>query len=104
MEATAFDIKEINFADNNNTFDLLNPVGNPQELFSYYFKTETEKITTVKSRKVEITTDYLLETLNDIDITELMNNIWYIIDDSETELSFHQVKWAPFLQTCPISF
>ena len=88
-EATAFDIKELNFSDNNLlTLDLLNPVGNAQQLFlPIVFKTEAEKVTTVKSRKVEITTDYLLETLNDIDITELMNNICYIIDDDGNRIA-----------------
>ena len=104
-EATAFDIKEITFSDNNLlTLDLLSPVGNPQELFlPIVFKTEAKKVTTVKSRKVEITTDYLLETLNDIDITELMNNVCYIIDESGNRivLSPSEMNRVPFFSLFP---
>tara|TARA_B110000908_G_C10268367_1_gene467215 strand:+ start:912 stop:20987 length:20076 start_codon:yes stop_codon:yes gene_type:complete len=82
-ECTAFEIKEIEFSDNTLlTLDTINPVGNPQSLFlPIMIKTKEENIETVSPRKVELKTDYLLETLNKMDVVSLMNNIWYRIDE-----------------------
>ena len=104
-ECTAFEIKEVEFSDNTLlTLDTLSPVGNPQELFlPIMMKTKAEKIETVKSRKVEIKTDYLLETLNDIDVMELMNNIWYRIDErgNRIVLSPTEVARVPIFRNYP---
>ena len=82
-ECTAFEIKEVEFCDNTLlTLDTLNPVGNAQTLFlPIMIKTKAEKVETVKSRKIELKTDYLLETFNKMDVMSLMNNIWYRIDE-----------------------
>ena len=104
-ECTAFEIKEVEFSDNTLlTLDTLSPVGNPQELFlPIMMQTKAEKIETVKSRKVEIKTDYLLETLNDIDVLELMNNIWYRIDEKGNRivLSPTEVARVPIFRNYP---
>lgn len=104
-ECTAFEIKEVEFSDNTLlTLDTLSPVGNPQELFlPIMMQTKAEKIETVKSRKVEIKTDYLLETLNDIDVLELMNNIWYRIDEKGNRivLSPTEIARVPLFRNYP---
>ena len=95
-ECTAFELKEIEFSDNQLlTLDTINPVGNPQELFlPITIKTKAEKVETVKSRKVEIKTDYLLETLSDIDVMSLMNNIWYRIDEEGNRIVLSPTELA----------
>ena len=95
-ECTAFEIKEIEFSDNTLlTLDTLNPVGNAQELFlPIMIKTKTEKVETVKSRKIILKTDYLLETLNNIDVLSLMNNIWYRIDEEGNRIVLSPTEMA----------
>ena len=104
-ECTAFEIKEIEFCDNTLlTLDTLTPVGNAQNLFlPIMIKTKAEKVESVKSRKVEITTDYLLETLNKMDILSLMNNIWYRIDEKGNRivLSPTEVGRVPLFRNTP---
>ena len=104
-ECTAFEIKEVEFADNTLlTLDTINPVGNPQTLFlPIMIKTKAEKIETVKARKVTIKTDYLLETLNKMDVMSLMNNIWYRIDEAGNRivLSPTEVARVPLFRNNP---
>jgi hypothetical protein len=66
-------------------------------------KTHNEKIETVKSRKIELKTDYLLETLNKMDVMSLMNNIWYRIDENGNRivLSPTEVARVPMFRNNP---
>ena len=66
-------------------------------------KTKAEKIETVKARKVTIKTDYLLETLNKMDVMSLMNNIWYRIDEAGNRivLSPTEVARVPLFRNNP---
>lgn len=82
METTNFNIDGVEFAENTRLrLSILDLIGTPQQLFiPLMLEFETAEVEVIQSRKIEISTDYLLRALNKMPKLYLMNTIWYKVE------------------------
>ena len=96
METTNFNIDGVEFAENTRLrLSILDLIGTPQKLFiPLMLEFETAEVEVIQSRKIEISTDYLLRALNKMPKLYLMNTIWYEVTKDENGTKTRKLKYV----------
>ena len=87
MEATSLGVREVAVSNIANLRDkILAEVGNAMQLLiPIVLELNTGKVEVTGEKKYELVTNFLVECLSKLSLTEIMNNIWYYKDSTSGE-------------------